>query len=79
MPVFAQAAAPSSRADTSLLFQGTLLRVKDDGTGIKSLSKAFTLAGSSKLTPQDNEIGQYGKALNYATWHMGDDCFVMSV
>lgn len=67
-----------SKTEAALL-QVQYLRVKDDGLGIQSLSAAFTLAGSTKNEFHDDEIGQYGKGLNYATWHIGDDCFVMSV
>jgi len=26
-----------------------------------------------------DEIGRFGQALQHAPWHLGDDCFVMTV
>ena len=31
------------------------------------------------LSPKMMSLGQYGKGLNEATWHIGDDCLVTSV
>ena len=58
-----------------LLYQ-VYLSITDDGKGIQALDKALTLASSTKVEPTDHEIGQFGKGLKYAPWHIGDDCFI---
>ena len=55
-----------------LLYQ-VYLSITDDGKGIQALEKALTLASSTKIEPTDHEIGQFGKGLKYAPWHIGDD------
>ena len=55
------------------------LEICDDGKGINNLSQALTFADSAKLERQDDEIGQFGSGLKYATWHLGDDCFIMTM
>ncbi len=62
-----------------MLCQIDYLSIQDDGKGIPDLSQALTFADSAKLERQDDEIGQFGKGLKYATWHLGDDCFIMTV
>jgi len=49
------------------------------GTGIPNMSQAFTIADSTKNVRRTDEIGRFGQALQHAPWHLGDDCFVMTV
>ena len=55
------------------------LSITDDGGGIRNLSQAMTFNDSTNLVRNNHEIGQYGKGLKVATWHIGDDCFIMTV
>ena len=55
------------------------LEMRDDGKGISNMSQALAFAGSAKLDRKDDEIGQFGMGLKYATWHLGDNCFIMTM
>lgn len=63
----------------SLVCQVEYLSISDDGTGIQDLSQALSMADSTKLQRRNDEIGQFGKGLKFATWHLGDDCFIMTM
>lgn len=59
--------------------QGWKLEIRDDGGGIADLKKALAFAGSTKVERTNFEIGQYGKGLKLAVWHLGDDCLILTV
>ena len=58
---------------------GDILTIFGDGTGIPNMSQAFTIADSTKTVRRTDEIGRFGQALQHAPWHLGDDCFIMTV
>jgi len=55
------------------------LSITDDGGGFANLSQAMSFNDSTNLVRTNHEIGQYGKGLKIATWHIGDDCFITTV
>lgn len=58
---------------------GDILALSGDGTGIRDMTRAVTMAGSSKGARWADEIGRFGQALLFATWHLADDCLHMTV
>ena len=56
-----------------------MLALIGDGTGLLNMPQAITVAGSSKKERRADEIGRFGQALLFATWHLADDCLHMTV